>query len=418
MSTATPLRRIGRDARYLLTGLPVAIPAFVLVITFFALGMGTLVIVAGLPILVVAVHTARLFADVERSRMSSMLGRQVSRPHYAKAPEGSGFFRRQLTQLRQGQSWLDLLHAIVNFPMAVAAFALTLSFWAVALGGLTYWIWGRFLPYDETNNDIVTETIMGSDSLQNRIILNTTLGVLFVFLTPLLQRGIASVQAGVSHALLCQLAQLQGRITDLTESRAAAVSAEATALRKLERDIHDGPQQQLIRLAMDLSRAQRQVASDPEAARETLTAAITQTKEALGDLRALSRGIAPPVLADRGLAAALTTVASRSTVPVSVEVALDGRPNAAIENALYFTAAEALANIAKHSGATEAAITLTRQDDHLYLVVQDNGTGGAQLAKGHGLAGLADRLKAVDGQLVVDSPAGGPTVLVAEVPVT
>src|SRR5262249_50765257 len=126
--------------------------------------------------------------------------------------------------------------------------------------------------------------------------------------------------------------------------------------------------------------------------------------------------IAPPILADRGLAAALTTLASRSTIPVELTVEVEGRLPAAIENALYFVAAEALANIAKHSRAESAHLTLTARDGRIYLMVTDDGIGGAHIAKGHGIAGLADGLRAVDGELAVDSPAGGPTLLIAEVP--
>jgi signal transduction histidine kinase len=206
---------------------------------------------------------------------------------------------------------------------------------------------------------------------------------------------------------------------------AAAVSAEATALRRLERDIHDGPQQRLVRLAMDLGRAQHQLDTDPEAARLTVTEALAQTRETLAELRALSRGIAPPILADRGLVAAVSALAGRSTVPV--EVGLPGprhhrrghepaRLDPAVENAAYFVIAEALTNVAKHSHATECAVSLERTGAYLVIEIRDNGVGGAHVAKGQGLAGLADRVRAAGGVLTIDSPDGGPTRLLAELP--
>jgi signal transduction histidine kinase len=199
--------------------------------------------------------------------------------------------------------------------------------------------------------------------------------------------------------------------------RAAAVSAEAAALRRLERDIHDGPQQRLVRLAVDLSRARQQLATDPAAAAATVDEALAQTREALDELRTLSRGIAPPILTDRGLAAAVAALAARATVPVSVDIPADlPRLPALAEQTAYFTVAEALANVAKHSTGTRATVTVGRDDDRLVVTVTDDGRGGAHVAKGHGLAGLVDRLQAIGGALWVSSPPGGPTSIRAEIP--
>jgi signal transduction histidine kinase len=218
--------------------------------------------------------------------------------------------------------------------------------------------------------------------------------------------------------LLTLRAGTQAQIGRLSEGRDAAVAAEAVALRRLERDIHDGPQQRLVRLSMDLHRAQRMIDSDPEGARSTLAEAATMTRETLEELRALSRGIAPPVLADRGLAAALAALAARSPVPVELAVGLPAgqRLAPAVENTAYFVVSEALANVAKHSEASVASVTVAREDGRLRVVVADDGRGGAVLAPGHGLAGLADRLFAVDGVLTVDSPRGGPTRLIGDLP--
>jgi signal transduction histidine kinase len=197
----------------------------------------------------------------------------------------------------------------------------------------------------------------------------------------------------------------------------AAVTAEAAALRRLERDIHDGPQQRLVRLAMELGRAQHHFDSKPEAVREALADAIVQAREALEELRALSRGIAPPVLTDRGLREAVTALAARCTVPVELEAGpLDRRLDAAVETAAYFVVAEALTNVAKHSGARRCAIGLRHGGGTLRVWVMDDGTGGAALDKGHGLRGLDDRLHAIGGRLRITSPDGGPTTITAELP--
>jgi signal transduction histidine kinase len=210
-------------------------------------------------------------------------------------------------------------------------------------------------------------------------------------------------------------------ITELTEQKAAAVSAEATALRRLERDIHDGPQQRLVRLAMDLSRARQQLDSDPDALRNTLDEALRQTQETLDELRALSRGIAPPVLTDRGLPSALAALAGRCTVPVELAVDTElgtptGRLDAAAENTAYFAVAEALTNVAKHSGAANCWVTVAHGPGRLGVQIIDDGEGGAHVAKGHGLSGLADRVWATGGRLTVVSPAGGPTTIGLELP--
>lgn len=415
--TGSPLarfaRRLGADTEYLLVGLPLAVLSFAFLLALAIAGTVTSAFVFGLPVLALALLTARFFADIERVRLGRLAGVPVARPRYRRPEPGMGWFRRVLLPIRQGQSWLDLLHGLLAFPFALAGFIVAVVWWAVAFGGITWPLYHRVIP-DEDENPVV-KFVLGEDTDTNRLLFHVGLGVFALLTLPLALRAAAGLRAGLSRSLLTGLAAMQGRIEELTESRAAAASAEATALRRLERDIHDGPQQRLVRLAMDLSRAQRQLDKDPSGARQTLTEAVAQTRETLDELRQLSRGIAPPILADRGLGAALAALASRSTIPVELEVGVERLP-AVVENTVYFVAAEALANVAKHSGATAAQVTVHQQDDAVYLVVTDDGVGGAHVAKGHGLAGLTDRVRAVEGHLAVDSPDGGPTVLVAEVP--
>jgi signal transduction histidine kinase len=408
------LRRVGADSGYVLLGLPLAIVSFALLVPLLAVTTGTLVIVLGLPVLALALLIARGFADLERVRLQAVLGRPVPRPQYRRADPAAGLFTQMLTPIMQGQPWLDLLHGIFVLIPAIISFVFGFAWWAMALGGLTWPIWGRYIPVGD--GDAVVSGLMGKDTPGNRTILYLTVGIIATLTLPFVLRAVAALHASFSSALLTSLAQLQGRIDYLTESRAAAVSAEATALRRLERDIHDGPQQRLIRLAMDLSRAQRQLDLDPSGAKETLAGAVTQTRETLDELRALSRGIAPPVLVDRGLGSALAALAARSTVPVDLEVGVAERLPEVVENTMYFVAAETLSNLAKHSGATTARVTLARRNGAVYLAIEDDGAGGAHFSKGHGLAGLVDRVRAIDGTLAVSSPLGGPTVVVAEVP--
>ncbi|MBB5822765.1 signal transduction histidine kinase [Streptosporangium becharense] len=409
------LSRVGTDTRYLLAGFPLAVVWFAVMVTGFAAGIGTVVVWVGVPILAMTLMLARGFADVERRWLPEVLGRPVARPRYRPAPEGAGWFRRMANPLTNGQSWLDLLHGIVAFPIAVVTFVLTVTWWAGTILGLTYPLYG-WIVAAIPGNDGGLAHLLGLGGTAVDVVINTVIGVLFALTLPVVVRSAALLQAGLGRAMLTGVAELHERIDDLAEGRAAAVSAEANALRRLERDIHDGPQQRLVSLAMDLSRAQRQLKRDPQAVQEMLDQAITSTRETLDELRALSRGIAPPILSDRGLTPALAALAGRSPIPVELDVQVTGRFTAAIENTVYFVTAESLANAAKHSRATVCTVTLSRTGDTLMLTVGDDGVGGAHVAKGHGLSGLADRLRAVDGELTVDSPVGGPTVIVAEVP--
>ncbi|MEV0200588.1 sensor domain-containing protein [Nonomuraea sp. NPDC050691] len=409
------MRRVLLDTRYTLVGFPTTIIGFAILIAGFAAGLGTAVVWIGVPILAGVLMIARGFADAERGWLSDVLGRPPVRPRYKPAPEGAGRFRRLINPLTSGQSWLDLLHGILNLPMAIIAFVLTVVFWAIPFAGLTYPLYGVVTSRIPGNMELPELLGLGSGYGVN-VIFYGAIGLLGLLIMPFMVRGAALIRAGLGRALLTGVAELHERIDDLAEGRAAAVSAEANALRKLERDIHDGPQQRLVSLAMELSRAQRQMSKDPEAAQATISSAISATRETLDELRALSRGIAPPILSDRGLAPALAALAGRCTVPVELDVQIVGRFQAAVENAIYFVVAETLTNVAKHSRATVCTIQLTRTGNILMLTLGDDGVGGAHVAKGHGLAGLADRLRAVDGELTVDSPDGGPTVIVAEVP--
>jgi signal transduction histidine kinase len=219
---------------------------------------------------------------------------------------------------------------------------------------------------------------------------------------------------------------LRREVTALTRSRGAAASAEGHSLRRLERDIHDGPQQRLVRLQMDLAAADRRIDTDPALAHSLVAEAMQQAREALEELRALSRGFAPPILLDRGLVAALDSAATRSPIPTHIENELpsDAELPQEIERNAYFAASEALANAAKHSRATSVWIRVSLRripeadDTWLDVAITDNGRGGAVVVPGHGLAGLDERLRGLGGVLEIDSPIGGPTSVAVHIPVT
>ena len=213
------------------------------------------------------------------------------------------------------------------------------------------------------------------------------------------------------------------RVRELEQSRAHLVEDSAARLRRIERDLHDGAQAQMVAVTMKLGLAKEKLGGalngtvQPDLKRilELVDAAHRGAKEAIAELRDLARGIHPPEL-DHGLATALTTLAARSDVPVELEVDLPERPSAAIETIAYFCAAELLTNVAKHSGARHATLAAVHMPGRLRLRVSDDGSGGARLDERGGLAGLAERVRTVDGRLQVNSPPGGPTVVTVELP--
>jgi signal transduction histidine kinase len=423
------LTRVLADSAYVLVGFPLGLASFVTLLVGFAVGFGNAITVLGLPVLYATFYLARFYARVERAMVARVIPVPGGRVQYKEPGPGAGWWRRITTPLTDGQSWLDLGHGLLAFVTSLASFLVVMIWWAGALGGVTYPLWSWAIPSDPGDQQF--HQLLGlPDTRLADIGVQTSMGLVLLITLPPVVRGAALLRALPARGMLYAMAGLRDRITDLEEQTvearaqtAAAVSAEATALRRLERDIHDGPQQRLVRLAMDLGRARHQLDSDPDAARATVNEALMQTRETLAELRALSRGIAPPILADRGLVAAVAALAGRSTVPVEVDwPGLSGmeeparRLDPAIENAAYFVIAEALTNVAKHSNATECVVSLQRVGAYLNIEVRDNGVGGAHVAKGQGLAGLADRVRAAGGVLTVDSPDGGPTRLVADLP--
>ncbi|MGA4670606.1 sensor histidine kinase [Propionibacteriaceae bacterium Y1923] len=410
-------QQVFHDAGYLLGNWFMMLPAFIVIITLVTLGIGTAIIWVGLPIMVGGILTARGVATAERRWVSAVTNRPTLPSPYLPAKPGSGAMGKLLRPLTDPQSWLDVLWSIVGFVISTIGFCIALT-----------WIIGGLATVGGPVASIITESIFRENQtglgellgipfpLMFDVVTQFMAGLIFLVTTPFVLRGWATVQTGVSNLLLNSRADSRAQIASLTESRAAVRQAESDALRRLERDIHDGPQQRLVRLNMDLARAKRQAATDPEKAEQLIGDAMAATQETLAELRQLSRGIAPPVLVDRGLEAAITEAAARSIVPVTVYADLPERLPDHVETAAYFAVSEALANVNKHSQAFGADVFIGVQDQWLFATVTDDGVGGASLAKGHGLAGLAERLKGVDGILTVTSPEGGPTTIEAVLP--
>jgi len=415
-------RRLGIDTQYVLVGFPIGMFTLVVVLTGFALGIGTAILWLGLPILVGTLILARGFAIAERARIGPVLGRRMPHPVYKKV-HGQGLLRRTFGPLSDGQAWFDLVHAIFRFIPNTLAVCFVLTWWAGAIAGVTYPLYDWTLPHVPGNYEL-HELLGYEDTMRVRMTMNVSIGIFFAGTLYWVVRGAALMEAYFAKAMLTSVYELRQQVAAAEEARdvaqrqkAAAVSAEAVALRRLERDIHDGPQQRLVRLAMDLGRAEQQFATNPDAARATVAEALSQTRETLDELRALSRGIAPPILVDRGLRAALTALAGRCTIPVDLDAPPLDRLDPSVESTAYFVVAEALTNVAKHSHASEVQVSVQRISTGLIVTIADDGIGGASLAKGHGLAGLEDRVSAAGGVLAVDSPEGEGTRLTAALPI-
>jgi signal transduction histidine kinase len=241
--------------------------------------------------------------------------------------------------------------------------------------------------------------------------------VLLLFMVPVVVRGMAAVHSTIAAGLLgpTQSARLNVEVRGLRVSRDQGLDAAEYERRQIERNLHDGAQQRLVALAMGLGMAKEKLDADPEAARQLVDEAHEHAKQAIVELRDLARGISPAVLTDRGLDAALSALAAQSPVPVDVSCRLGDRLPAPVESTAYFVVAEALANVAKHSQASRASVTVLRDGDQLVVEIRDDGVGGADV-DGNGLAGLTSRVGAVGGTLTVDSAVGGPTSISAEMP--
>ncbi|MET9828947.1 sensor domain-containing protein [Streptomyces sp. NPDC006385] len=410
--------RSWREFGYVLLSLPISIVLFVYGITMVSLGAGLLVTFLGIPVLAAGLAGCRGFGALERARARALLHLQVADPEPLRMRR-SGFMAWMGAVLKSGTSWRSLLYAVLHFPWAVFSFAIAVNVWAYGWALVTYplWFWvfpvwagqdGLQLYGDETHRIYLDNPF--------EITVTALVGLLFTLATPWIVRALTMVDRVLVHGLLGP-SRLATRVVELESDRGVVVDTAAADLRRIERDLHDGAQARLVALAMDLGLAKEKLAEDPQAAARMVDEAHGEVKTALQELRDLARGIHPAVLTDRGLDAALSAVASRCAVPVEVQVDLDDeRPVPAIEGIAYFTVSELLQNISKHSRATWAAVDVWRVENRLMLQVVDNGIGGADTSEGSGLAGLAERLDAVDGILVVDSPVGGPTRVTAELP--
>ncbi len=422
---------------FLLPLLPIVIAGITVLMTLFWTGVGMIPIFIGVFIVLASLFAARGFGILEVWRLRGALFPAITPPRWDRAARGGGALSKALAPVVDGHYWLYLLHgAVVNPIVGIVTWSLTITWLSIALAGTFFPLWSAFVPDDSIGLVRLGEYLVESGADVPPLLTSPVLsaiavfvvGLVFLLTLPFVTHGLTWIHHAIARGMLSawRSEELRVQVADLSASRTAAVAAEGTALRRLERDIHDGPQQRLVRLQMDLASAERQLEKDPDAARELIAQARSQSKEALEELRALSRGFAPPILMDRGLVAALESLAVRSPLPTHVESLLPAEPalQPELERNAYFIAAEALTNVAKHARASNAWVRLEQHVDEagepsrLDVIVTDDGVGGATTLDGHGLAGIAERVRGLGGTVEVVSPAGGPTHVVARLPLT
>ncbi|MET0726491.1 MAG: sensor domain-containing protein [Leifsonia sp.] len=430
-------RRVPQELGFLLLTMPIAIIGLSIIASLFWTGIGTLVLVFGVFIVIASLYVSRGFGVLELVRLRWAGRREIPQPLWQPQDPRAGFWGRYVfAPVADGHYWLYLLHGMIIAPIiSIVSWVITVTWVSIGLGGVTFWIWARYIPMGDRQfwlHDVVIDWMFPGnawqiDPMAGEIVFEFILGVVFLITLPFVTRALTLMHQGVAIGMLGRWSseELRREVADLSASRGAAVAAEDRSLRRLERDIHDGPQQRLVRLQMDLAAAERRLDSDPEAARSMLSEARQQAHDTLEELRALSRGFAPPILQDRGLVSALDSLATRSPVPVQLEQRLEQgiRLPGEIERSAYFIAAELITNAVKHSGASRIRMHCAYRESTattgawLDLWVIDDGTGGAMAVPGHGLAGLEERVQGLRGMLVIDSPAGGPTTIGVHIPV-
>jgi signal transduction histidine kinase len=397
----------------------------VLAITFF-----------GLAVLALSIRSARGIGRWNRDLVRNFLGETIPEPEpFTSRP---GFLGWLQSALRDRVGWRSVAYLLIKVPWTVLGTFVAFSLWWDAFacllhpifgGGTGIPIWGAvegvFFHGNNLNNlASPAGAPLGQPADFGREVAIFLLGVIFLFAAPWVMRGFVNVDRLLVRSLLGP-DPFAARVRTLEQARTRTVDTSAATLRRIERDLHDGTQAQLVALAMRLGMAKEKL-DDPEhldieRVRELVEEAHRGAKEAITELRDIARGIHPPAL-DIGLEGALATLASRSAVPTELTVDLRDRPTPAIEAIAYYCVAELLANVAQHAYASRATVSCAQHGTWLRLVVRDDGRGGAELStvgsSSSGLAGLGERVRGVDGRLNLVSPPGGPTVVTADLPLS
>jgi signal transduction histidine kinase len=408
----------------IVAGFWVELFAFLAIIGILSTGVSLLFVGVGVVLIVIAIEGSRIVARIERRRAQVADHRPLI-PH-AYRPYGTGI-RDLLTALfLDANRWRDVGYVFIAFPLTVLEFTAVVALWSATLFLLSVPVWTLLTGEVLGGIDVAAGPLLPALARLSTLnapavaIVSAVAGFVLLPVSSFAAQGLMALHRQVVAVLLCDsgTAALEQRVETLEVSRKAVLDVEASELRRIERDLHDGAQQRLVMLTINLGLAADKMDTDPPAAKDLVVDARDQARLALAEIRSLVRGIAPSILMDRGLVPALSALAGQSPVPTVVLASLPAgeRASDAVERAAYFVVAEALANVAKHSRASHAEVHVRREGPLLVVEVRDDGRGGASLLPAGGLTGLAGRVEALDGRLAVASPEGGPTVVRAEIP--
>jgi signal transduction histidine kinase len=400
-----PVRPAGwRATAHLAAGLPLAAVGFAVVALFGGLTVALApTVVPALGTLVALAWCTDALASAQQSRFGVLLGAEVALAEPVESAPDVGWFRRLFDRALSGRTGRQVSYHLLALPVSVAGTVVAITMWTVGIGLTLTLTYAWALP--------------DRPEWYEQLVL-TAGGLATLFAAPWLAPAMSTVDTWLARRLLGPPRRLvlEQRVETLTASRAGAIDSADAERRRIERDLHDGTQQRLTALAMNLGMAKESFDPDDPAAK-VIAAAHEDAKQTLAELRSFVRGLHPAVLHDRGLDAALSGLASRSPVPVRLQVSIDRRPSATVESVAYFVVSEALTNVTKHAAATAVEVTAERVREMLVVTIVDNGRGGAiDDGTGTGLRGLRQRVAAVDGRLHIDSPPAGGTTITAELP--
>ncbi|WP_063734271.1 sensor histidine kinase [Streptomyces sp. RTd22] len=375
---------VGAAVQFVAWAIPMSMPWLIYQDTT---ALGEVMLALTLPLVFPAVATPVL-TPVQRWRFKTLLDVEITGP---------------------GRAWRQLWYHLLAGPAVAWGWVLAVTMALVGFVAATVyiWVWGVPLSWRLEHVGYSTQAAYV-----------TAGGVILLFLAYALVGALVRLDARAATALLGPVPtkELARRVEDLTESRAGAVDAADAERRRIERDLHDGAQQRLVSMAINLGLAKATLTDLPDEARQVIEEAHREAKGAIEELSSLVRGLHPAVLDELGLDAALSGIAARAPLPVRLHVHVPERAAPTVEAVAYFVVSEALANVAKHARAERADVTVVRAGGTLRIVVEDDGQGGADAARGTGLAGLAKRAGSVDGTFKISSPRGGPTVITVELP--
>lgn len=382
-------------------GFFIGIFAFSAILALISTGLTVLLAGIGVLLIALGIEGARVVAVIERWRV--FVGEPARPVPHPYRPLRGNLLEILRAEFADEARWRDVLYVAIDFPLTLIEFLVVGLTWTAALALLTMPVWS------------------GDGPPGVPLWLGPLAGLVLLFAAASLSQLVIRLHRQVVAGLLCtsESRELRRQVETLRRSRSAVLDVEASELSRIERDLHDGAQQRLVALSIDLGLATERIDADPQGAKELVRASQEQAWQALAEIRQLVRGIAPSILLDRGLVPAIESITGRGPVRTTVvsQLAPGERLPPAVERAAYFVVSEALANVAKHSGATACEVRCRREGSDLIVEVWDDGRGGATIDPGGGLAGLQSRVAGVDGRFSISSPPGGPTLIRAVIPV-